>query len=90
MGSLCLLQDTDLDNIFSGEALNTKVLFQIKVDLIKVSQISTLVMSCHVFFTNGNTDGQLDTDGDTNVDTTGVESSVGWILWNLKNILVPA
>ena len=60
MGSLCLLQDTDLDNIFSGEALNTKVLFQIKVDLtlIKVSQISTLVMSCHVFFTNGNTDGQ--------------------------------
>ena len=57
MGSLCLLQDTDLDNIFSGEALNTKVLFQIKVDLIKVSQISTLVMSCHVFFTNGNTDG---------------------------------
>ena len=85
MGSLCLLQDTDLDNIFSGEALNTKVLFQIKVDLtlIKVSQISTLVMSCHVFFTNGNT------DGDTNVDTAGVESSVGWILWNLKNILVP-
>ena len=44
MGSLCLLQDTDLDNIFPGEALNTKVLFQIKVDLTLIICVIYMVL----------------------------------------------